>query len=87
MNRPVAPIVFGASECRQYAGFDSRRTMQYWRSEARGADRFPEPSQRLNGGTVEVWDPMAVQQWVERTRERRGLVWTREGLVKKAEQE
>lgn len=74
-------IVFGATECRQYCGFDSRRTMQYWRHPGRGPDRFPDPCHTINH-TVEIWDPRDVIEWAERTRERRGLVWGDAGLVK-----
>lgn len=71
-------LVFGAAEIRKFCGFHDRKGMAYWRDPARGEDRFPEPSQTLSIG--EVWDPRVVTAWAERTKERRGMVWTRDGL-------
>jgi hypothetical protein len=79
MSFPV--VVFGATECREFCHFDSRHTMLYWRHPDRGENRFPDPTCRVNGRT-EVWDVAAVLDWAERTRERRGLVWGKAGLVK-----
>jgi hypothetical protein len=79
MSFPV--VVFGATECRRFCHFTSRKAHQYWRSEDRGENRFPQPSCRVNGNT-EVWDINTVARWAELTRERRGLVWGKTGLVK-----
>jgi hypothetical protein len=85
IDRRPRVIVFGATECRKLAAINSRTGFKYWRDEARGEDRFPEPDCTVNG-RVEVWDPGVVLEWINRTREQRGMVWDRErGLIKRTE--
>jgi hypothetical protein len=79
MSFPV--VVFGATECRKFCHFTSRKAHQYWRDPARGENRFPQPSCKVNGNT-EVWSIRDVADWAEQTRDRRGLVWGKAGLIK-----
>lgn len=82
-DRRIRVIVYGATECRKLAAINSRSVFRWWRDPARGDDQFPDPDCTINGGTVGVWDPGTVLQWIERTREQRGMVWDRDrGLVK-----
>lgn len=63
-------VVWGAGDCRDFLGV-SKTAFNYWRQEARGEDRFPNPCCAVNGRSVEIWDPGEVLEWHERTKARR----------------